>query len=70
MWIKCKNKHMQSLLDREISEDRICMSETGTVNVSKSVGEALLEKYPSLFEPSVDSAEEDDPVEDGEEDEE
>lgn len=48
MKIKCANKGIKWIFNREISENRIEFDENHEANVSKEVGEQLLDLYPDL----------------------
>lgn len=63
MWIKCTNKATRAFFDAECCEEKIYLSENGTVNVPREVGEALVAKYDAF----VAVAEEDDEEEEEEE---
>ncbi len=54
MKIKCSNKSVRFVFQRDISSDRIVFDKRGHATVSTEVGEALVELYPEIA--SVKSA--------------
>lgn len=54
MWIRCTNDATAHLYDGELMDEPVSFGETGTAQVPKAVGEALVAEYDAI-EPTTDN---------------